>query len=176
MQKKVCGGTHLPLFLDKECGEYGCLEGHLTSANLQWKDIGEQEVLAVFQGPHHYISPQWYDNNDVPTWNYFSIHAYGTVEFIEDEDELLSHLEKMVLRYEGHHAESWKMNSVSSEDIAKMIKAIVGFRIKCTRLEAKAKLGRNKAEEDQLGYIKGLKDLQTDDALSLALLAEGKLK
>ena len=74
--------THLPLMFNKS---ENALYGHFALANGQWKDIEKQQVLAVFQGPHCYISPTWYETTKaVPTWNYVSIHLYGKVEIVKD--------------------------------------------------------------------------------------------
>lgn len=78
--------THLPLLVN---ADKSCLYGHFALQNPQWKDIIGQSVLAVFHGPHCYISPSWYETNKaVPTWNYITVHVYGEVELLEDEKEL----------------------------------------------------------------------------------------
>src|SRR5688572_13248426 len=77
--------SHLQLLLDRDAGLQGTLVGHMARANLQWQLAAGQEVLAIFSGPHAYISPQWYSAEAVvPTWNYVAVHAYGRLELIED--------------------------------------------------------------------------------------------
>ena len=72
--------THLPLLLNRETLT---LSGHFARPNEQWKDSGNQQVLAIFQGPHSYISPSWYETNKaVPTWNYVAVHVYGELEIV----------------------------------------------------------------------------------------------
>src|SRR4051812_5840105 len=71
--------THLPFLLDRTAGPHGTLVGHMARANPQWHDLDGREVLAVFSGPHAYVSPSWYEADDVvPTWNYVAVHARGT--------------------------------------------------------------------------------------------------
>ena len=78
--------------------ENSYLYGHFARPNPQWKDIENQKVLAVFQGPHCYISPSWYETNRaVPTWNYVTVHVYGEVELLEDEQELMDSLHDLVI-------------------------------------------------------------------------------
>ncbi len=82
--------SHLPILLDRTHAPHGCLIGHLARANPQWEQAEGQAALAVFSGPHAYISPSWYQSeNVVPTWNYVAVHAYGTFRAIHDRDALL---------------------------------------------------------------------------------------
>ena len=87
--------THIPLMIDED-KEY--LYGHFARANPQWKDIHNQNVLAIFHGPHCQISSSWYESNQaVPTWNYLAFHVYGKVEIVED-DELKESLIKRIFK------------------------------------------------------------------------------
>src|SRR5262249_58448970 len=81
--------SHLPLLLDTQAGRLGHLLGHMARANPQWRQI-DGDVLAVFHGPHTYISPSWYaEPGLVPTWNYVAVHAYGTLQLVEKPEDLL---------------------------------------------------------------------------------------
>ena len=145
--------THLPLTLNK--GE-GTLYGHFALPNEQWKDIEEQQVLVVFQGPHCYISPSWYETTKaVPTWNYVSIHLYGNVEIIKDEEVILTSLNDMVNKYEGPNS-SYELNNIEASFIERMSKGIVAFKITIKKIEAKAKLSQNHSVERQELIIKHL--------------------
>lgn len=100
--------THLPLLLNKS-QDY--LIGHFAKGNPQWKDIEHQTVLAIFQGPHCYVSPSWYETHQsVPTWNYVAVHVYGEVQLIDDEKELMDAFHEMTMKYE----ETDSMYSLSS--------------------------------------------------------------
>src|SRR4051795_10840223 len=93
--------SHLPLLLKREEGQPGTLLGHMAKANPQWKEAAGTEVLAIFSGPHAYISPTWYeDEKTVPTWNYVSVHAYGRLELVQDSQEKLDILRQTVGVYE----------------------------------------------------------------------------
>src|ERR1700761_2556533 len=77
--------THLPLVV-KDAGEHGLIEGHFAKANRHWQVLAGRETLVVFSGPHSYVSPTLYTEElSVPTWNYIAVHAYGTLELVEDE-------------------------------------------------------------------------------------------
>ena len=127
--------THLPLILNKD-NSY--LYGHFARPNPQWKNIKNQTVLAIFHGPHCYISPSWYETNKaVPTWNYVIVHLYKE-EFIEDEQELINSLYDMVLKYEPSDTDSlYRLQDVDADFLARMNKGIQGFKKKLTKWREK---------------------------------------
>ena len=99
--------THLPLLLDETKGEYGTLTGHVSRANLQWRDTdSEAEALIIFLGLDTYVSPSWYPAKQetgrvVPTWNYAAIHAYGRLTFFEDAERLRTVVTELTKRHEA---------------------------------------------------------------------------
>ncbi len=82
--------THLPLLLDPSAGPLGTLYGHVARANPQWRDhTTDVEALAIFLGPDAYVSPSWYATKRqtgrvVPTWNYLTVHVYGSLQTFDD--------------------------------------------------------------------------------------------
>ncbi|NIK75699.1 transcriptional regulator [Paenibacillus castaneae] len=157
--------THLPLVLDRL---EGCLYGHFAKPNPQWVDIESQEVLAIFKGPHSYISPSWYESDTaVPTWNYIAVHAYGMMEIIKDSDVLYSTLKEMVQKYELPDS-TYRLDEVDHAFIEGMSKGIVGFKIKIASLEGKWKLSQNHSEERRKLVIQQLEISQKQDAQELA--------
>lgn len=101
--------THLPLILNKS---ENVLYGHFARPNKQWEDAEAQQVLVVFQGPHCYISPSWYETmKAVPTWNYVSIHIYGKLEIVDDTKVILNSLHDMVNKYESQDS-PYNLNEV----------------------------------------------------------------
>lgn len=159
--KDCMTATHLPLLLDADAGTHGTLLGHMARANPQWRDVAG-EALAIFPGPHVYISPTWYASpGTVPTWNYVAVHAYGAFELVEDRDVLHDILTRTVSVYERRMPEPWSYD-VADPDIDKMLKAIVGFRIEISRLEGKAKLNQNHSEERRRKVIRAL-EFQSDE-------------
>ena len=164
--------THLPLILKKD---ENALYGHFARPNGQWKDIGNQTVLVVFQCPHCYISPSWYEINDaVPTWNYVSIHLYGKVDIIEDEKVIFDSLNEMVNKYEKPDS-PYNLKNVDSKYIEGMSKGIVAFKINITKIEAKAKLSQNHPVERQELIIENLEKSADQDNLEVATLMKKNL-
>ena len=162
--------SHLPLLLDRESGERGILLGHMARANVQWKQAAGQDVLAVFSGPHAYISPQWYEAEQVvPTWNYVAVHAYGRLELIDDEAEVHRLLDRMVQTYEAGQPTPWRMDQ-PAEFVARLLKQIVAFRIPITRLEGKWKLNQNRPAEQREKVITKLDQQGDENAKEIAEL------
>ncbi len=167
-------GSHVPLLLDAEAGPHGQLLGHMARANPQWRDV-RGEVMAVFSGPHAYVSPSWYEEEGtVPTWNYVTVHAHGTFHIVEDRTGLLDILRRLVLAYEGPRPEPWAFDE-SAAHVEKLLGAIVGFRIDITRLEGKWKLSQNHAEERRRRVIRGLSSRTDADSRAIAAMMDERL-
>ncbi|MDR7332010.1 FMN-binding negative transcriptional regulator [Roseateles asaccharophilus] len=137
-------GSHLPLVAALE-GEALLLEGHMARANPHWGWLQQQgSVLAVFSGPSAYVSPRHYDSlQNVPTWNYAALHAYGTVELIDGSADKDALLKRLIARFEPDYAEQWRGLPEAYQH--KLLGAIVGFRICVTRWELKLKMSQNRA-------------------------------
>jgi transcriptional regulator len=165
--------THLPLLLNRE---EGFLYGHFARQNQQWKDIDDQKVLVIFQGPHCYISPSWYETNQaVPTWNYVAIHVYGKLEIVEEENEVFDSLADMVNKYEKPDS-SYHLENVDESFIKGMSKGIVGFKIQINKIEGKAKLSQNHPTERQELIIKQLENSKDQNNIHIAQLMKAQLK
>lgn len=159
--------THLPLILNKE---EKILYGHFARPNPQWKDIENQEVLIIFQGPHSYISPSWYETGTaVPTWNYVSVHAYGQVEIVVSVEELMDSLRAMVKIYE-EPTSSYNLDKVDAKYIDGLSKGVVGFKIKISDIEGKMKLSQNHPNERRERVIEQLEKLPSENAKKIASL------
>jgi transcriptional regulator len=139
--------THLPLVVRDERA-HGVLEGHFAKANLHWQSLGNRETLVVFPGPHSYVSPSLYaEELSVPTWNYVAIHAYGTVELIEDTTRKEALLEGLIEANEPAYAKQWQ--NLPDGFRKTMLSGIVGFRIPITRIEGKFKISQNRPPVDR---------------------------
>lgn len=159
--------THLPLILNREKEE---IYGHFARPNSQWNDIEKQEVLIIFQGPHSYISPSWYETDmAVPTWNYVTVHVYGQVEILKSDEELIDTLRIMVKTYEEPNS-TYNLDNVDSKYIDGLSKGIVGFRIKINSIEAKMKLSQNHPCERQERVIEQLEKVPSENARAIASL------
>ncbi|MEX1030727.1 MAG: FMN-binding negative transcriptional regulator [Paenibacillaceae bacterium] len=165
--------THLPLLINQKDGY---LYGHFARLNPQWNDIDSQEVMVIFQGPHSYISPSWYETTAaVPTWNYVAVHVYGKVELIEDESEILEDLNDMVLKYEGTNG-SYHIDESNSEFVSGLMRGIVGFKLIISKLEGKWKLSQNHSIDRQESVITNLEQIPTDNAREIARLMKNNIK
>jgi transcriptional regulator len=160
--------SHLPLLYDRAAGSHGKLIGHMARANPQWQHFSSgSEVLAVFQGPHAYVSPAWYASPGVPTWNYAAVHVHGTPRLIETESELESLVEQLTHVHESRMPSPWKPN-LAGERRAKLLSMIVGFEIVITDIQGKFKLSQNRPPEDRQRVIEALRqsENQTDVAVA----------
>ena len=163
--------SHLPL-LHVDGGAQGKLIGHMARANPQWRHFASgKEALVVFWGPHAYISPAWYDTpNQVPTWNYETVHAYGKPRLVEDSAGALEILRRLVGTYEGGFAQPWQMEGLPAGHAEGMTRGIVAFEIEIARLEGKAKLSQNKTVKDRENAAAMLESLGGEDNLRTAAL------
>jgi len=146
------------------------LVGHVARANSHWRQFdGSAETLAIFHGPHAYVSPSWYATGPaVPTWNYSAVHVYGKPLAREDGDFTASVLRDLVARHEGTRAEPWRMEDLAADFYEKLAGAIVAFEMPIDRIEGKFKLGQNRSQDDRLGMLKGLDAEGSPDADALA--------
>ena len=142
--------------------------GHLARANPQAADLDWQggEALAIFSGPHAYVSPGWYEAGPaVPTWNYASVHAYGAARAIDDPEWLRDLLRRLSERHEAREPAPWSMDGLPEPYVAiGMLKGIVGFEIAVTRLEGKFKLSQNRPAADRPRIIAALEARDDPDS------------
>ncbi|MGO8950359.1 MAG: FMN-binding negative transcriptional regulator [Ktedonobacterales bacterium] len=144
--------TQLPFVFEPEPAPYGTLTAHMALGNPQWRTLEpERRVLVIFQGPHGYITPSWYENDlSVPTWNYASVQAYGSPQLIQDHDALYAHLRKLVGKNEGRFAQQWQLDRLPGDYVEQMMKGVVGFEIEITSLTGKFKMSQNRSESERV--------------------------
>ncbi len=160
-QEGVPFATHLPFILDTQQGPYGTLLAHMARANPQWRDFSSQrEALVIFQGPHAYVSPSWYEVElSVPTWNYAAVHAYGIPRLVEDQAEVYELLKILIETHESQFENPW-LFQLPDDYLQKMMRGIVAFEIEITRLEGKFKLSQNRTESERENVIASLQASQ----------------
>jgi transcriptional regulator len=154
--------THLPLVVKDE-GEHGLIEGHFAKANRHWQALAGRETLVVFPGPHSYVSPTFYtDPLSVPTWNYIAVHAYGTLQLVEDEAGKDTLLAGLIQANEPAFAEQWR--AMPDGFRRTMLAGIQGFRIPIARIEGKFKISQNRDPQERVNvhaaYAAGTADQQ----------------
>ncbi|HET6726099.1 MAG TPA: FMN-binding negative transcriptional regulator [Gammaproteobacteria bacterium] len=153
--------SHIPFLFDSESG---VLSAHLAAANPQVRRLADvDEALVMFQGPHGYISPSWYESSDVPTWNYTTVHVYGRPEILDDDAEVRAIVDSLTRKYEAQFDKPWQ----PAYD-ARLLKAIVGFRIHVAEIQGKFKLSQNRSMQDRANVIRELQKTGRESDVALA--------
>ncbi len=162
--------THLSLLWQADGDGHGALIGHMARANPHWRLFAKPaESLALFWGPHAYVSPTWYaPGPKVPTWNYVTVHAYGRPQVVEDTQGALDILAKLATVYEGATPESWSLGRLPPGNAEAQTKGIVAFRMPLARVETKIKLSQNRDLEDRRRVIAKLEASDDQDAKATA--------
>ena len=163
--------SQVPVLAERRDGQL-YLQAHLARGNPQCLDVyAGGEMLAVFTGPHAYISPSWYGAGPaVPTWNYASVHAYGTPRAVDDKAWLSGFLRRLSERHEARETAPWRMQDLPETFLDGMMNGILGFEIAVTRLEGKFKLSQNRPPEERPRIIAKLEERGDSDAHGIARL------
>ncbi len=169
--------SHVPLVVTVQ-DDVVKLTGHLAKQNPQWQVFKASESLAVFTGPHAYISPSLYEKREsVPTWNYIAVHAYGVPQIItlDDSQELMEKMiDEMINTYGSEYKSQW--HSLPENFRQGMMNGIVGFEMTVTRLEGKYKLSQNRSHKDQYNVAHNLLQSEDLDAHALGMAMQQNLK
>lgn len=170
--------NHIPLEYLPDPAPLGTLRGHVARANPMWRDLAAgSEALAIFQGPHAYITPSWYpqkreDGKVLPTWNYIVVHAYGALRVVDDTAWLRTQLEMLTATHETSSAEPWAIDDAPREFFETRIGGIVGIEMALTRLVGKWKLSQNQPVRNRAGIVRGLRTRADRDDLEMAALVQ----
>lgn len=158
--------THIPLELDVNRHGKDVLMGHIAKANPQWENFnGNPDVLCIFNGPHSYVSSSWYQEEEVPTWNYIAVHIYGKLHLIEGDD-LVQHLKKLVDKYENVSEKPVRIETLSKNTM-NQIRGVVGFQIEINEIQAAYKLSQGR-EHDHQKIIQQLEKIENSGSLAIA--------
>ena len=150
-----------------EDGENLRINGHMSRANPLWKTFAKNpEVLVIFQGPHTYISPTWYNHINVPTWNYQSVHVYGKPSVITDKNQSYGILKRLTDRYEANTP--YKLETLPQDFVEKEMRGIAAFQIEVIRIEASYKLSQNRDDESYHNIVAHLEQRTDDFSLEIA--------
>ncbi|ETN92979.1 Protease synthase and sporulation protein PAI 2 [Gammaproteobacteria bacterium MOLA455] len=142
--------SHIPFLVSDDKQK---LFGHFARQNPQSKDIDRQEVMVTLEGPHGYISPSWYLNPGVPTWNYQAVHIYGICKILPELTAVKTIVNRLSNKYEEAFETYWE-----PDYNAGMLKHIVGFEIDITDIQCQYKLSQNRSEQDRENVISHLQD------------------
>jgi len=159
--------THIPVIIKRNEEEI-LVSGHLAYGNRQWRTLNDvQEALIIFQGPHAYISSSWYEEQQVPTWNYQSVHVYGNVN-LQTQEELMGDLKTLLHTYEDHRQHPVLWETLSPELLERELKGIVGFKLNVTEIQAAYKMSQNRNDKDYANIITELGKESSSDAQEVA--------
>ncbi len=153
--------AQFPLIAELHDGELR-LKGHMARGNSLWKLWPQNsEVMVLFHGPNCYVSPNLYPSKQengkaVPTWNYVTVQARGTIDFVHDSEFLTGLLNQLTSIHERDQEQPWSMDDAPHTYISQLIGAIVGFEIRVTDLQGKWKLSQNQPAVNRAGVIEGL--------------------
>lgn len=171
--------THVPALVRRE-GDRLALEFHVARGNRHWKAVeAAKSSVAIFQGPHAYVSPSFYPSKAVhgkvvPTWLYIAVHAHGTLEIIDDPAELAKHLEELTNVNERTRPAPWQVDDAPQGYLEAMKRGIVGLRLTVKRLEGAWKLNQHKSESDWKGTAEGVEQSGEAGALLAQALRQAK--
>lgn len=151
--------TQVPVFMEEKEGRK-MLRGHIMKNTDHHKAFAHnQNVLVVFTGHHTYVSGSWYSNPHTPsTWNYMSVHAKGTIRFLDDE-ALIDALRMTSLHFENYDPQSPTIyDNLPPEFIGRVINAIVAFEIEIQETDTVFKLSQDRDLKSYRTIIEKLKE------------------
>ena len=169
--------THVPLELIRGPNGERVIEGHVSRANPHWKQLENgASVLAIFAGPHTYLSSSWYGHENVPTWNYMVVHAYGTARIESDPARVRELLVRLSRHYEPEGAPEprFDVDRLSPEFYGKEVRGIVAFTIPVSRIEVAYKLSQNRNPTDHANVIRKLRERGDENSQAIATAMERK--
>jgi transcriptional regulator len=159
--------THIPLELDNNRNGEQVLMGHISKENPQWTAFeSDDQVLAVFTGPHAYISSSWYDHENVPTWNYSAVHVYGKIKIIEG-NAVIDSLTKLVDKYEQNSKCPVRVADLSKKTMMQA-RGIVAFEIKIEEIQAQTKMSQNRDDKNYSNIISELEKTESPQSMAVA--------
>ena len=166
IEQRAPFASHLPFLYDRDVRT---LHAHVARGNPQWQHVAAQpDVLVIFQGPHGYVSPTWYAEPGVPTWNYTAVHVYGRARVLDEAAAIARHVEKLAARFESGSAAPW----VPDYDPRRLL-GIVGIEVAIGEIQGKFKLSQNRSAEDRTRVAARLEAFGTDESTALAKLVAG---
>ena len=160
----------IPFLVADGPADFGRLQAHVARANPLWKELKDgDDVLVVFQGPQHYITPSWYLTKQetgkvVPTWNYVMVQAHGRITIRDDAAYVGAQMRALTEAHEGDRAKPWAVDDAPADFLAMQMRAIVGIEIEITRLIGKWKVSQNRPVADREGVVRGLAEETDADA------------
>lgn len=174
--------NHIPLYLAPGEGPQPVLQGHVARANPLWQEVPvNAEVLVIFQGPQHYISPSWYATKAetgkvVPTWNYVVVHAYGPLQIRDDPAWIRQQMVALTAQQEQDFSLPWKVDDAPPDFTERLIQQVVGIEIPVSRWQGKWKVSQNQPLCNRDSVITHLEQQNQADSGAMAETVLDSLK
>lgn len=169
---------HVPLLLDAKAGPYGTLSGHVARTNRFYEGVpSSQQILVVFKGADAYVSPTWLANRKThgrvqPSWAYAVVHAYCTMNIINDREWMEAHLEKSVNFFEQDMAEPWSLSELPADFVSRLYNHVTGIELKINSLIGKWQLMQQRMPDDRLSIANGMREQGDPQSNQVADLIE----
>ena len=166
--------NHIPLYLLPGEGPHQVLHGHVARANPLWREAPpDGEVLVIFQGPQHYISPSWYATKAetgkvVPTWNYAVVHAYGPLQVRDDPDWVRQQMVALTAQQENGFTLPWQVDDAPQDFTERLIGQVVGIEIPISRWAGKWKVSQNQPVGNRDSVVAHLEQQKQPDSGAMA--------
>ncbi len=167
--------THVPMLLSERDG-MSVLSTHVARANPIWRNVQpDKPLLAVFSGPHAYISASWYDHENVPTWNYVAVHVYGIARVL-DEAETIAMLTAVTDAFETGRPNRVAVDTYSEGFVKREMRGLVGLEIRMDDIQAVYKLSQNRDDANHEALVRELAQSDDTAARQTADLMRGQRK
>lgn len=159
--------THIPLEIETNADDKEVLCGHISKLNQQGEGFTQNDqILAVFSGPHSYISSSWYDHENVPTWNYIAVHIYGRIKIVDHEAAVES-LKKLVDKYEASSEKPVRVEDLSAKTM-RQTHGIIAFEIEIDEIQATKKMSQNRDDVNYKNIITALEKTENPQSIAVA--------
>ena len=164
----------IPLYLVPGEGPQPVLQGHVARANPLWREVpSNSEVLVIFQGPQHYISPSWYatkveTGKVVPTWNYAVVQAYGPLQVRDDPDWVRQQIVALTAQQESGFTLPWQVDDAPQDFTERLIRQVVGIEIPVSRWMGKWKVSQNQPVGNRDSVVAHLEQQNRPDSETMA--------
>lgn len=183
LEDGALNANHLPFLITPPSAEapYGKLQGHVARRNLLWqKHDGASEALAIFQGPHAYVAPEWFEEKQrsgevVPTYNYAVVHAHGPLRVMDESQQLLDLLRRLTGQFENGRAAPWQVDDAPADFIARLMDAIVGIEIPIMRISGKWKAEQDGTALDRITIADGLRAQADSNSVAMADIMQAQV-
>ena len=173
--------NHIPFIVLAPTPEFplGRIQAHVAKNNPVWEQTNG-EVMVLFQGPHAYISPSWYEDKKkhgkvVPTYNYAVVNVHGAMRVLNTPDELLPFLHALTNQFESSSATPWRVDDAPPAYVNDLMQAIVGIEITISRIDAKWKISQNKTAQDRMNIANGLAEQKNAQSQEISTMMADRI-